>query len=135
MYQKFQKIQKKKKKRGKKQQNKGVAFARAGIDIAERDDGKRAQEAGEEESRGCGGGGFWRERKKGGDGGGFKRIETAERFEPTNTKGGSFPFESDTLTVGGTSGVSGQTRIVPDADEKQRERRGENAGIRVEGTV
>ena len=133
----FQKFKRKKRVKSKRNATKERGRARAaGIDIAEQDDGKRAQEAGEEESRGCGDGGFWRERNKGG-GGGVKKFDSgsAERFERANTKGGSFPFESDTLTVGGTSGVSGQTRIVPDADEKQRERRGENAGIRVEGTV
>ena len=51
----FSKNSKKKGEKGKEtQQKKGVARAQASI--AERDDGKRAQEAGEEESRGCGGG-------------------------------------------------------------------------------
>ena len=134
MYQKISKNSKKKKKGEKSNKIKGSLLRAQASILRNETMAKRTQEAGEEAAAAATAE-FWRERKKGGDGGGFKRIETAERFEPTNTKGGSFPFESDTLTVGGTSGVSGQTRIVPDADEKQRERRGENAGIRVEGTV
>jgi len=40
----------------------------------------------------------------------------SERF--LQRENGSFPFETDSFTVAGTSGVAGKTPIIPHADEE-----------------